>query len=413
MKDFFEGSTDPIAIEASRLLATRQFVKSAILTRLLTYLVTCTLKNEVPKEISIGVEVFDKDTNYDPANDSLVRVYIHKLRSKIDAIYQAQDKHEKLRLSIPKGGYQVILEPFNDAAKNDERISFTNLINISERTWLSIGLSFFLFVSIAMHLVQYINKPKLSDTASQLWSDFAQNGKKTYIVLGDLYLFHYRESSSDTRLLARNTQVNSDQALHKWLAENPQNSGKITPTSNRFLMQSSAYTLKKITDMLDKNTVQYTITTLSDLAPKALRDVNIIYLGMYKSMGLLNNYFEKSNYICEGECYNTLIDHNGTRYKTFGAVDGEHIDYGMAVKMTRDNGAHALFLAGFSDTGIMQATRAVTNEESIKLLQQALSTENILLEDDFDVLFEVNGYDYSDYESHIKQVAKLPKERAF
>jgi len=411
MKDFFEGSTDPIAIEALRLLETRQFMKSAILSKLLIYLVSSTLKNEVPKEISIGVEVFDKDTSYDPANDSLVRVYVHKLRKKIDDIYQAQDKHERLRLSIPKGGYQVILESFDSSDADKNKNAFNSLMKVSSSTWAIIALCVLLLVSWGMHVRQYLREPSLSDTANQLWSDFSTNGKMTYVVLGDLYLFHYQEPNSDVRLLARNPVVNSDTALYEWLVDSPQNNEKITITSNRFLMQSSAYTLTKVTDMLAKNSVQYKITTLSDLDPKTIRDANFIYLGMYKSMGLLGRYFDKSNYVCNGKCYTSLVDRNDKLHTTLGVAEGEHIDYGMVVKLTRENSTQVLFLAGFSDTGIMQAVRAVTSEDDMSILKQALSAHDILLTDSFDVLFEVNGFDYSDYRSQIKNVSKIPENR--
>ncbi|WP_016954382.1 hypothetical protein [Catenovulum agarivorans] len=408
MTDRFNGSDDPIAIEASRLLEAKQFTKSAIFTKLFVYLVNSTLNNEVPKEISIGVEVFGKDTSYDPSNDSLVRVYVHKLRKKIDDIYNA-DKERQIsaRLSIPKGGYEVILTPTDQVEATETRWGLSDIKQIHRRTWIIIALSVLLLLSWTSNFLQYSNKPTMNNPANLFWSEFGKNKKLTYVVLGDLYLFHYREPNSNVRFLARNPKVNSDEGFTHWLKEFDESSGNISKTSNRFLMQSSAYTLTKVTKMLELNGIKYEITTLSDLDPKVLRDTNFIYLGMYKTMGILGSYFETSNYFCEEDCQKSLSDKNQNKYRRVGNVQGEHMDFGVVAKLNRDNGTLGLFLTGFTDTGIMQATRAVTYASDFEILKNALEANSLNLQASFDVLYEVNGYDYADYKSEIKQVLEI------
>ena len=75
--------------------------------RLLDYLARCSIESRRPKEFEIAAEVFDKDGDFDPNQDSLVRVYIHNLRQKLDNYYATTPDVGDFRLEIPKGEYRL------------------------------------------------------------------------------------------------------------------------------------------------------------------------------------------------------------------------------------------------------------------------------------------------------------------
>ena len=72
----------------SKIFKSSVFADHAHYEDLFRYLIACSLKNETPKEISIAIEIFGRKNDYDPANDSTVRVYIHNLRKKLQDYYQ-------------------------------------------------------------------------------------------------------------------------------------------------------------------------------------------------------------------------------------------------------------------------------------------------------------------------------------
>ena len=103
--------------QLDRILASRQFVDTTRLARFLKYLVDQTLagNDDALKGYSIGLDVFDKPDDFDPAIDTIVRVQASKLRSRLDLYYATEGSDDPLRILVPKGSYvpvfQVAFDP--------------------------------------------------------------------------------------------------------------------------------------------------------------------------------------------------------------------------------------------------------------------------------------------------------------
>ncbi|MDJ0637616.1 MAG: hypothetical protein QNJ20_02180 [Paracoccaceae bacterium] len=103
--------------QLDRVLSSRQFVDTTRLARFLRYLVEQTLagNDDALKGYSIGLDVFDKPDDFDPAIDTIVRVQASKLRSRLELYYATEGADDPLRILVPKGSYvpvfQVAFEP--------------------------------------------------------------------------------------------------------------------------------------------------------------------------------------------------------------------------------------------------------------------------------------------------------------
>jgi Tol biopolymer transport system component len=62
------------------------------------------------KEYAIGVEVFDKGSDYDPQADSTVRTEASKLRAKLSRYYETDGSADPIVITIPKGAYVPLME---------------------------------------------------------------------------------------------------------------------------------------------------------------------------------------------------------------------------------------------------------------------------------------------------------------
>jgi hypothetical protein len=62
------------------------------------------------KEYTIGVEVFDRGSRFDPRCDSIVRVEAHKLREKLREYYCTEGATDLVAIRIPKGAYRAIFD---------------------------------------------------------------------------------------------------------------------------------------------------------------------------------------------------------------------------------------------------------------------------------------------------------------
>jgi hypothetical protein len=92
-----------------RIAGSEPFQKSSRLPALLRYLAVCTLQNDRSglTEQAIGRTVFGKPRDFNPADDSSVRVYMRQLRLRLHEYYQNSGPDEKIILEIPKGGYAL------------------------------------------------------------------------------------------------------------------------------------------------------------------------------------------------------------------------------------------------------------------------------------------------------------------
>lgn len=95
-----------------RICASRDFAQSERMRRFLHFSVERALAGDRDslKEYTIGVEVFDRPSDYDPRVDSIVRVEARRLRRKLKSFYEKAGAREPLRLSLPEGSYAPALD---------------------------------------------------------------------------------------------------------------------------------------------------------------------------------------------------------------------------------------------------------------------------------------------------------------
>jgi hypothetical protein len=101
--------SDPRWALVERILLSVPFQKSTNLHALLSYLAEHSILNkaEALTERSIGIAVFAKPAGYSPAEDSAVRVHVRQLRLRLHEYFAQEDRHETLRVDIPKGSYAL------------------------------------------------------------------------------------------------------------------------------------------------------------------------------------------------------------------------------------------------------------------------------------------------------------------
>ena len=105
-------SVDDTHRQLDRLLASGIFANAGRMSRFLKFVVEKTLAGEAErlKEYVIGVEVFDRDEDYDPRVDAIVRVEAARLRAKLAEYYTGEGRADPVVLSLPKGAYAAVIK---------------------------------------------------------------------------------------------------------------------------------------------------------------------------------------------------------------------------------------------------------------------------------------------------------------
>ncbi|PHP67332.1 hypothetical protein CSC94_09840 [Zhengella mangrovi] len=102
-----DSRRDEIAHALETVLKSETFSRSERARDLLRYLVEREQAGEADrlKGFAIGVDVFNKDSGFDPATDAVVRVQAGRLRQLLDQFYQDEAAPGLLRIDVPRGTY--------------------------------------------------------------------------------------------------------------------------------------------------------------------------------------------------------------------------------------------------------------------------------------------------------------------
>ena len=108
----------------SLAMVAAQFPRSALgrsdhLGRLFDYLLDKSQKGEVCREADISIDIFGKSGG-DALLDASTRVYVHRLRKKMDEFYAGPGAGQAYRLTVPKGEYRLAVEGRAEPADGTE-----------------------------------------------------------------------------------------------------------------------------------------------------------------------------------------------------------------------------------------------------------------------------------------------------
>ena len=117
-RDADRGSREQL----ERVLGSTTFRQVDRLKRFLDFIVSETLqgRGDQLKEYVIGVQVFDKDSSFDPRADPIVRVQARRLRARLVRYYREEGGSDAVLIELPKGGYTPVFKN-RDAATASRR----------------------------------------------------------------------------------------------------------------------------------------------------------------------------------------------------------------------------------------------------------------------------------------------------
>jgi len=103
---------EKIREQLRRVLASKAFRQVDRLQGFLSFIVEEMLaaRGDKLKEFLIGVEVFGKESSFDPRMDPLVRVQARRLRTRLVRYYREEGQNDEIVIDLPKGGYEPVFQ---------------------------------------------------------------------------------------------------------------------------------------------------------------------------------------------------------------------------------------------------------------------------------------------------------------
>ena len=104
--------TDAERKELASVLASPTFARAQRLVKLLEHIAERHFlgEDEQVSEYSIATEILGRPVDFDPTQDAIARVEIHRLRKKLKEHYAAEGAHQPLKIIIPPGMYTPVFQ---------------------------------------------------------------------------------------------------------------------------------------------------------------------------------------------------------------------------------------------------------------------------------------------------------------
>ena len=162
-----------------RILASETFRKAPKQRELLSFLADRSIEHpeEVIHEPEIGRRVFQRSADYNPAEDSIVRVEIRNLRKRLQEYFQTQGKHEHTLIEVPKGFYRLEFTSRANGFRN-WRVALGSVLLV-----LLIGNAFLLWQYGSLRAAA--RAPDAGNRYHPILSALFSADRDTYIVLAD------------------------------------------------------------------------------------------------------------------------------------------------------------------------------------------------------------------------------------
>ena len=376
--------------------------RSVILRRLFDYLASISMDDRSPKEIEVATQVFDRSVDFDPGQDAVVRVYVHKLRRKLETIYAGPRRSSPTQLTIPLGEYRlVIADPtVREAAVIDAPQPAPSPRATRWWIWLAGGAALAMVSSLLTWAVLSASLPAVEKEvravrSGPVWSPVVSNGLPTLIVVGDYYIFGESDDEMQTDRLVREYAVNSAADLDQFLIKHPDKLYHYLDLNLRYLPVGSAFALRNVVPVAqswqDRKATRIILD--SELTPEMLKANNIVYLGYLSGLGALRDLVFAGSRFTIGDTYDEIHDSRTRQeYDSQGggpSRDGVvYRDYGYFSTFRGPGGNRIVIIAGTRDVGLMQTAEAVTRSEPLKDARRRAGGA-----DAFEALYEVNGID--------------------
>lgn len=377
------GVTDLFDAEAERLRQAGVAGASGRLRDLFDWLVARGPDGVPATQEDIASQVFGQREA--DADDATVRVYVHRLRRKIDNHYAAGGAGDRgARLVLPSGIYALRI--VQDAAENDSLAAPAGrtLLRRNGAALLG-GLAVALIAALA--IFSFL-RPAVPNA---IWQPLADSDRPVLLVLGDYYLFGEIDPvRPEEGRLIRDFRIGSPQDLLALQEAEPSRYGNAEDVGLNYLPFSSAYGLLEVLPLLTEAGEEVTVIAASAVEPDMLNYFDVVYVGLISGMHVLEEQTFRGSGFAPGASYDELLDRDSGQTWTSSEArtlpsPAFYEDHAYIARYTAPTGAIVVVLASQRDTGLRGIAPLVTGSELPDEVEKVAKGEG------FEALFRISG----------------------
>lgn len=345
---------------------------------------------ESASQEEIAREVFGQHET--DADDATVRVYVHRLRKKLEDFYATNSgTGQRPRIALPSGTYALRLDPGPvdmPAPRSPKgRSGYVSRILVAAACLVLIAFAVFGL--------------SLSTARNAIWQPITGSDRPVLLVIGDYYIFgEFDPVRPEQSRLIRDFRVDSEAELAALMEAEPDRYGFAEHVGLTYLPVASAYGMQQVIPVLAEADKQVTVIAASELEPDMLNRFDLVYVGLLSGLGLLEEQVFAGSSLRLGESYDELVDRESGQTWTSDeartlASPAFYRDYAYLSGFTASTGARVLVIASQRETGLRGIAPIVTAEVLDADLSAVAGGEG------FEALVQVTGQQGADLDDRL------------
>ncbi len=398
--------------QADRIVARGALGRSATYVRLLEFLVACAGEGRTPKELEIAAEVFGKGPEFDPSQDSMVRVYAHNLRQKLNHYYSNDGSDETLQIAIPKGEYRVTIVSAQTTPADEPPVARVGL----SRVRLAVAVLLLVALGAGVGFVVGAGGNAGSSgysavAASPIWRELFDDDLPVLVIVGDYYIVGELDEAGNVARLVREFAVNSSEDLDVFSMMQPERGARYVDLDLTYLARSTAFALRDLLRVIYTADKPVTVVPMSELDIEDLKTSHIVYVGYISALDKIIEFVFASSSLEIGDTFDELTNlETGDRYVSEAGLPADYRnyrDYGLFSTFPGPSGNQLVVVAGTRDAGLMHSAEAVSDPPYVRSIEQAVPEAIAAEPPAFELLYEVTGFDRTPLDAMLVHSAQL------
>tara|TARA_R110002072_G_scaffold300746_1_gene478856 strand:+ start:11103 stop:12407 length:1305 start_codon:yes stop_codon:yes gene_type:complete len=389
-----------------RIVASGALGRSPVYSQLLDYLLDCSAQSRQPKEFDIAVDVLGRDSTFDVARDSVVRVYIHQLRNRLDKYYTQHEPDSDCRLVIPRGQYTITIVDHSASSSEPDDKAAEPQVPVRRRIHLVWAACVIVLLGANFWQWQHYQNNHAGTELTQVlaqapWQAMMDDEIPVMIVMGDYYIFGELDEDGRIARMVRDFFINSREDLLSLFMQDAELQTYFRDLDMTYMPEGSASALLNIAPLVNAIGKRTQIKMMSRVTMADLRNNHIIYIGYISAMDKLNNLYFAASGLLPGQTYDELYEReSGTVHTSTAGLPekGEPFrDLALLATWPAAGGNQFMLVSGTRDAGLMHAASVLANPSILQELD--VQTHRANGAPSFEALFEVYGIDRMNFDA--------------
>ena len=237
------------------------------------------------------------------------------------------------------------------------------------------------------------------------------------VVVGDYYLLKDMTYSDRSRFI-RDVRINSESDFDNFLLDHPEYAKTYTRTRHTFMGKYAALCINKIGRIMHTAGQDMQIILASEFQWQNLKDFSLVYIGSFKSPGMLGQLTNHSNFqfnlYPNNLQFKELKTDSVFQYFPLGSdiYNSYETDYCVVTKIPGSGQQDVLMFLSVRDIGLIETVEYFTDSESLNSFEQILHEDNQDAEY-FEACFKIQGMDRNSMSIDLLHINRLTASSLF